>query len=347
MRIAVVLLNLGGPDSLDAVRPYLFNLFYDPAIMGLPNPLRYLAANILATLRGKKAREIFAKIGGASPILGATIRQAGALEAELNRNSDDEHRVFISMRHWHPFAAETVEAVKEYAPDKIIILPLYPQFSTTTTGSALSDWAQAAEQEGLICITKRICCYFAEVDFIDIHARLAWSVYKEASAAGRKPRILFSAHGLPESFVLNGDPYQFQTEETVRMVVKRLEEISGERLDYALCYQSRVGIMKWLSPSIDAELERAAVDGLPVVVVPVSFVSEHSETLAELDIKYKVQAAKLGLPGYYRVPALSLERGFIKSLAWLAEYTKRLPRKICSFEGVRSCPDEFTGCPNK
>ncbi len=332
--------------------------------------MRYVTAKTLAATREERAREIFASIGGASPILAATSRQAEALEAELNRTPGDETKVFISMRHWHPFAAEAVKGVKEYEPDEIILLPLYPQFSTTTTGSSLTDWADAAAKQGLRCITKRLCCYFGEGEFIDTHAQLAWKAYKEARATGkdRKPRILFSAHGLPESFVLDGDPYRFQSEETVKAVVKRLEEISvvpeavlrpdgkeeipetllpRETFDYAICYQSRVGIMKWLLPSIDDELKRAAADKVPVVVVPVSFVSEHSETLAELDIKYKDMAKALGLPGYTRVPALSLEKGFIKALTGLVEYMKRLPKKICSYEGVRSCPDEFIGCPNR
>jgi len=370
MRIAVILLNLGGPDSLDAVKPYLFNLFYDPAIIRLPKPIRYMAAKMVAATREEKAREIFASIGGASPILAATNRQAEALEVELNRNPGDEHKVFIAMRHWHPFAAEAVKEVKEYGSDEIILLPLYPQFSTTTTGSSLTNWAREAETQGLKCITKRVCCYFGEGEFIDAHAQLTWKAYKEARAAGidRKPRILFSAHGLPENFILDGDPYRFQTEETVKAVVKRLEEISiipeavrdaegkeeipksllpRETFDHVTCYQSRVGIMKWLSPAIDDELKRAAAEGVPVVVVPVSFVSEHSETLAELDIKYKEMAKTLGLPGYTRVPALSLEKGFIKSLVGLVEYMKRQKKKICSYEGVRSCPDEFIGCPNR
>jgi len=370
MKIAVVLLNLGGPDSLDAVKPYLFNLFYDPAIIRMPNPLRYVTAKTIARAREEKAKEIFASIGGASPILNATNAQAEALETELNRHPGDEHKVFIAMRHWHPFTAEAVKKVKEYEPDEIVLLPLYPQFSTATTGSSLADWAETAEKQGLKCITKRVCCYFGEGEFIDAHAGLAWKAYKEARASAEdcKPRILFSAHGLPEDFIVDGDPYQFQTKETVKAVIKRLEEISvipeaelspeGKReipetllpreiFDYAICYQSRVGIMKWLAPSIDDELKRAAVDKTPVVVVPVSFVSEHSETLAELDIKYKNLAKTLGIPGYIRVPALSLEKGFIKSMASLVEYMKRLPKKICSYEGTRSCPDEFIGCPNK
>lgn len=217
------------------------------------------------------------------------------------------------MRYWHPFSDAVAHDVKDWEPDEVVLLPLYPQFSTTTTASSFKDWHQAAKAAGLRAATRAICCYPEEPGFVAATAKLIrWGV---AEAAGHgKPRVLFSAHGLPEKVVKDGDPYQTQCERTARAVVQALR-IEG--LDWACCYQSRVGPMKWIGPSTDEEIRRAGRDGVPVVVVPIAFVSEHSETLVEIEHEYRHLAGQVGVPYFVRVPAVGVEPSFIQGLAGL------------------------------
>ncbi|QKX03235.1 ferrochelatase [Wolbachia endosymbiont of Litomosoides sigmodontis] len=335
MKKAVVLLNLGGPDSPNAVRPFLFNLFYDKRIINLPNPFRFLLAKFISAKRENTARRIYEQIGGKSPILENTKMQAEALERELNRSviyhpssvtlrSRKENwipasctgmtskltKVFICMRYWHPLADEAVKSVKQFGPDEVILLPLYPQYSTTTTLSSIENWQKNAKQYGIKCNTKIIRHHYDNQDFIEAHANLTIKHYKLASEVG-KPRILFSAHSLPLSIIKKGDPYALQVEETVKLIVKKL---NIKDLDWSICYQSKIGPIKWLEPSTESELLRAKADGVPVVLSPISFVSEHSETLVELDMEYKT-IIKDGY--YFRIPTLSTNSLFIKCLAGL------------------------------
>jgi ferrochelatase len=316
-KVAVVLFNLGGPDSLKAVRPFLFNLFYDSSILPMPKPIRFLLASLISCARKSKAQAIYKQMGGKSPILEYTVEQAEALEKKLG--GDDEHKVFVCMRHWHPMSDVVVKKVKAYAPDKIILLPLYPQFSTTTTGSAFADWDKAAAKEKLDAPVTKICCYAGDRNFVAAHVRVIKDMYWKASEGG-KPRVLFSAHGLPEKTVLKGDPYQKQVEKTVASAVQVL---AIDEIDYAICYQSRVGPVKWIGPSLHEEITRAAQDKVPVLVVPISFVSEHSETLVELDVEYRKIAESEGVPGYYRVPALGTDAFFIDALAELCRKAEK------------------------
>ncbi len=207
MRTAVVLFNLGGPDRPDSVEPFLFNLFRDPAIISVPQPFRWLLAKLISGKRAPIAREIYAQIGGGSPLLDLTKEQAAALETACDGLG--EVKTFICMRYWHPMSAETVRDVKEFAPDKIILLPLYPQFSTTTTGSSFKDWHRSAKKLGLKAPTVEICCYPEAEGWIDAQAALIAEAYEKA-VQDPKPRILFSAHGLPEKVIAAGDPYQWQ-----------------------------------------------------------------------------------------------------------------------------------------
>lgn len=339
-RIAVVLFNLGGPDRPDAIRPFLFNLFNDPAIIRIPGFVRWLVALLISRKRAKTAAAIYAHMGGASPILDNTKQQAEALEAVLNGPDADEHRVFIAMRYWHPMSLETAMAVKDYRPDDVILLPLYPQWSTTTTASSLAAWRTAAADAGLDVPAKAVCCYPAEAGFIEAIATATRSAYEAASAFGT-PRVLFSAHGLPERVVRDGDPYQWQCERTAEAVVAALG-IPG--LDSASCYQSRVGPLKWIGPSTDEEIHRAGRDGVPVVLVPIAFVSEHSETLVELDIEYRNLARELGVPYYARVPTVGAAAPFIDGLAGLVRQTADGKRSLCPATGHRLCPASFPGC---
>ncbi len=337
MKTAVVLFNLGGPDSPAAVRPFLFNLFKDPFILRLNTLARLPLAWLMATRRAPLTKEIYKQIGDKSPLLELTQQQARALEEALKPHG--QYKVFISMRYWHPFAKETVRQVKEYAPQKIILLPLYPQFSSTTTESSFADWDASAKSARLEADTSRICCYPMQPHFIASHINKLRESYWKASEHAT-PRVLFSAHGLPEKIINEGDPYQWQVEATVKAIVN---VFAVPELDYAVCYQSRVGPLKWIGPSTEEELERAGKDGVPVVLVPVAFVSEHSETLVELDIEYAKFAKEHGVPAYVRVPALGHDPFFIEGLSALCREAST--RKGCSSDtGKRLCPPGFSGC---
>lgn len=308
-KTAVIFFNLGGPDSPQAVQPFLFNLFNDPAIIRLPNPFRWLLAKLISTRRAPVAQEIYAKMGGRSPILPQTEAQARALEAVLGEG----FRVFIAMRYWHPFSDETVKAVKDWGAERIVLLPLYPQFSTTTTASSFADWYRAAARVGLTAPTAAIGCYNDEPGFVAAQTALLRERLAEAESKG-PVRILFSAHGLPKKIVTDGDPYQQQVERSVAAIKQQL---GRDDLDTRICYQSRVGPLEWIGPATDAEITRAAQETRAIVVVPVAFVSEHSETLVELDIEYAELAHHNGAADYLRVPTVGTQPAFIAGLAGL------------------------------
>ena len=336
-KTAIILFNLGGPDSQEAVRPFLFNLFKDPAIIGAPLLIRYGIAWMISTRRAPVAREIYQKIGGSSPIVAQTQAQAQALENQLSAYG--QVKTFISMRYWHPMSAEIVEQVKAYNPDSVILLPLYPQFSTSTTESSIKDWHQVAQKAGLNVPTHTIGCYPTQTDFIAAHAALIHEYYFKASAK-QAPRILFSAHGLPEKIIQAGDSYQWQVEQTTQAVVNAL---SIEGLDWKVTYQSRVGPLKWIGPSTDDEIKQAGTEGKPLLIVPIAFVSEHSETLVELDMEYAELAHHSGVPEYIRVPTLGTTPLFIEALSHLCLQIGKAG--TCqSHEKKRLCPSQFSKC---
>jgi protoporphyrin/coproporphyrin ferrochelatase len=338
-KTAVVVMNLGGPDSAEAVEPFLFNLFFDPAIIGLPKPLRWLIARMIAHRRGPIARAIYAKIGNASPLLGNTKAQAAALEALLGPG----FRVVIAMRYWRPRAREAVDAVKRWGAEKIILLPLYPQFSSTTTASSVADWRQAATAAGLTAPTRAICCYPAMAGFVEAAAGQIERALGEWPAALGAPRLLLSAHGLPERVVERGDPYRAQVEETAAALRRRL---GRDDIETVVCYQSRVGPLKWIGPATDAEIRRAGAAGKGLIIAPIAFVSEHSETLVELDIEYRHLADQSGVPRYVRVPTVDAAESFIAGLAQLVRAADEEPggfwheareRAVCD-PVLRLCP---------
>jgi ferrochelatase len=341
-RTAIVLFNLGGPDSLDAVQPFLLNLFGDPAIIRAPWPLRSLLARLIAARRAPVAREIYRRLGGRSPILPETEAQARALEAALG--DLDELKAFVAMRYWHPMIGEAARAVAAYAPARIVLVPLYPQFSTTTTASSLRAWRKAAEQAGLDGPGVALCCYPGSGGFIEAMAALIRPALEEAQAHG-PPRLLLSAHGLPRKIVTAGDPYQWQVEETARRIVERLDV---EGLDWRVCYQSRVGPLEWIGPATDEEVRRAGADRRAVVLAPIAFVCEHSETLVELDIEYRELAERSGVAHYARVPTVGVSEAFIAALAALVRRAlDAMPAegtRLCSERGERLCPASFKGC---
>ena len=341
-RVAIVLFNLGGPDSPEAIKPFLINLFRDKAILRVPLPVRVPLARVIARARLQPATANYAILGGKSPLLELTEGQARALEAAL---PELDARCFIAMRYWHPFSAEAVRAVQAWDPDEVLLLPLYPQFSTTTTGSSLSAWREAALRAGFAAPTTALCCYHSDPGYLRSAAALVRAAYDDARAKlGETPlRILFSAHGLPETIVKRGDPYQFQIERTVAGILRALDRPG---VDSAICYQSRATPQKWLEPSTEQEIDRAAADGAAVLVVPVAFVSEHSETLVELDVEYAELAHNKGVPGYFRAPAANAQPAFIEALAGLVRGALARGPGLCSFAGGRVCPSRHTDCPH-
>lgn len=338
-RVAVVLFNLGGPDSPQAVEPFLFNLFNDPLIIRVPSFIRSFIARKISKKRAPVAQEIYAHMGGGSPILPLTQQQATALEITLSEYWDT--KVFTVMRYWHPRADRVILDVQKFAPERIILLPLYPQFSTTTTKSSIKEWYDEAIKLGMEIPMSPVCCFPLEPNFIHAHAQLIYQTYLAAQSHG-KPRILFSAHGLPEKVIKAGDPYQWQVEQTSKAIIDLLNIPS---IDYVNCYQSRVGPMKWITPSTESEIKRGGEDGVPLVIVPIAFVSEHSETLVELDIEYRHLAQEAGVPFYGRVPALGTHPNFIVALAQtcLDVFGHKFIRP--NGDGKRLCPPEWKECP--
>ncbi len=341
-KIAVVLFNLGGPDSKNAIRPFLMNFFMDKNIVRLPVPFRCLLAWFISTRRSKReAGESYGELGNKSPLLDNTKEQALALEKSLNTLKNTKFKTFIAMRYWHPLSAQTVREVRDWDADEIMILPLYPQFSTTTTGSSLQAWNKAAFEADYECPSSMVCCYPENAGFIKAAADNISVQYDKAKEDKFKNiRVLFSAHGLPESIIRAGDPYQWQCEKTAEKIVKAL---GIKDLDWQICYQSRVGAQKWIGPSLDEALDKAADDGKAVIVFPHAFTQEHVETLVELDIEYRHEAQKKGVPGYYRSAAVGVHPDFIEGLAKLVKsHIKK--RQIVAEGGKIICPKEFSDC---
>jgi ferrochelatase len=345
-RVAIVLFNLGGPDRPESVRPFLVNLFTDPAILRVPGFVRPWLGRLIAWRRTKPAMENYAVIGGRSPLLELTEEQGRALDAALAGDAGLEVKSFVCMRYWHPMSDAAVRAVKDWAPDEVLLLPLYPQFSTTTTGSSIAAWEDACRRAGLSVPTTTLCCWHSQGGFAAATAALVQEAYAKARAelpAEVPLRLLFSAHGLPESIIAAGDPYQWQVERTVAAVVDRLDIA---RLDHVVCYQSRVTPQKWIGPSTEDEIERAARGKVAILICPIAFVSEHSETLVELDVEYREEAEHLGIPGYFRVPAQNSDPRFIEALADIARAALGSGRALCSFAGARQCPRQHGDCPH-
>jgi len=248
MKKAVILFNLGGPDKLENVEPFLFNLFNDPAILNIPGFLRYPLAKLISKRRAPITKKIYTKIEGRSPILQLTNNQAESLEKKLNNNNKhDIYKCFVVMRCWNPRAETVLKIVKEFDPNEMILLPLYPQYSASTSGSSIKEWNNVCLQNNNQKPVKTICCYPTETEFLNAHVSLINNELKNLNNF----KLIFSAHGLPESKIKKGDPYQWHVEETVKEI---MSELKTENLDYIISYQSRVGLMKWIGPPTDAEI---------------------------------------------------------------------------------------------
>ena len=334
-KTAVVIYNLGGPDSLNAVYPFLKNLFSDPQILRMPAPLRWVLARLIAWRRSPVARSIYAEIGGRSPILPETLKQASALQDSLG----EPYKVFVSMRYWHPFADTVARDVVNWKPERVVLLPLYPQFSSTTTASFMHVWRKAANDADLNVPTRQICCWPEAAGFVDAICRTVDSSIDKLTN-NTSYRILFSAHGLPKRIVDAGDPYPQQVQRTALAILRKL---TNSAADYTVCYQSRVGPMKWLQPYTIDEIKRAGADGKAVIVVPIAFVSEHSETLVELDVEYSKLAREAGVSEYVRTPAVSADPSFIGSLAEIV----RSGVESGTFAEGPICPKGFKNCPHQ
>ncbi|MCX7738443.1 MAG: ferrochelatase [Hydrogenothermaceae bacterium] len=322
-KVGVVLFNMGGPDSLDAVQPFLYNLFSDHDIMQMPKPIQKPLAFLISRIRSKKTKKYYEIMGGKSPQKEQTLHQAQALQDALG----DNYKVVVAMRYWHPFTEEALEELFKERVSKIILIPLYPQYSKTTTGSSFNEFDRKIRRyikSGRFTVPstlngqkkpyyyssnipiKKVNCYFDNPDYIDGMV----SQIKECVPNYQEYFFLFSAHSLPEKIILNGDPYKRQTEKTVDLIMKNFSGVK-----YALSYQSKVGPVKWLQPFTEETIRELASNGIKkLAVIPVSFVSEHSETLYELDYQYGNLAKELGIENYIRVPTLQTYPGFIRTL---------------------------------
>jgi len=313
MRVGVILFQLGGPDSIENIEPFLHNLFSDPDIIDFPfaRIARQPLARLISMRRAKHVAHHYAQIGGRSPIIENTQRQAAALEAELRHFFDA--RVTIAMRYWHPFTVEAIRQCEEFAPAELVLLPLYPQYSRTTTGSSLNEWSRHFRPNGWqprVHVVQEFHEDPAYLDSVVEAMNRSMSGFPDPSDVD----VVFSAHSLPLSVIEKGDPYQNQIERTVELVWQR----GGWPARHHLCYQSKVGASKWLTPSMHQTVSRLGAEHRRhVLVVPISFVSDHVETLHEIDIEHREQARTLGIEDYRMTPGLNDSPSFIRSLAGL------------------------------
>jgi len=339
MKKAIILFNLGGPDKLENVEPFLFNLFNDPAILNLPTFLRYPLAKLISNRRAPVAKKIYAELGGSSPILKLTKEQSDALEIKLNQTQkEDEYKCFIIMRCWNPRAKDVIKDVQLYGPDEVVLMPLYPQYSAATSGSSIKEWKDICKKNNYHIKTSTICCYPTDQNFINAHTK---KIIKKVKGL-KNFKLIFSAHGLPEKNIKKGDPYQWQVEQSVKKIV---ENLNDENLDWILSYQSRVGPLKWIGPSTEDIIIENSKIGKHIVLVPIAFVSEHSETLVELDIEYKEIADANGCKNYTRVPALGVNEDFIKAMSELIINKNDYKINESLYPPKIQCPSNFKKCP--
>jgi ferrochelatase len=339
MKKAVILFNLGGPDKLENVEPFLFNLFNDPAILNLPSLLRYPLAKLISNRRAPTAKKIYEELGGSSPILKLTEKQSSALEKKLNiDDQNNEYKCFVVMRCWHPRAEVVIKDVINYNPNEIILMPLYPQYSAATSGSSIKEWNDICTKNSFKVKTSTICCYPTDENFVKAHKE---EILKKIENL-ENFKLIFSAHGLPEKNIKKGDPYQWQVEQSVNKIV---ESLNIKDLDWILSYQSRVGPLKWIGPSTEDIIVENSKLEKHIVLVPIAFVSEHSETLVELDIEYKELADKNGCKNYSRIKALGTNENYIKAMSNLIINKQDYNFKRDLFPPKIQCPSQFKKCP--
>jgi protoporphyrin/coproporphyrin ferrochelatase len=321
-RVGIVLFQLGGPDTLEAIEPFLYNLFCDPDIIDFPFARigRKALAKLISSTRARKVQHHYSTIGGGSPIRRHTERQARALESELRNQGIDAH-CFVAMRYWHPFSSEAIEQLRAADCDEVVLLPLYPQYSSTTTGSSLNEWNRLFQDDLPVhCVET----FYREPMYLDaVIERVDQALLR--FPAPQRPEIIFSAHSVPMAVIEKGDPYQRHIEETVRLLVQR----GGWLNPHRLCYQSKVGASKWLQPSLHHTLKQLSAKRVrEVCVVPVAFVSDHVETLAEIDHEARHASQRLGFTQFEMSAGLNDSPKFIQALGQIVQ--NALQDAVCS-----------------
>jgi ferrochelatase len=310
-RVGVVLFQLGGPDTLAAIEPFLYNLFCDPDIIDFPFARlgRKPLAKLISTTRARRVQHHYATIGGGSPIRRFTERQAQALETELASQGLDAH-CFVAMRYWHPFTREAIAQLQAANCDEVVLLPLYPQYSSTTTGSSLNEWRRQFHDDLPV---HNVMPFYRHPMYLGAVVEKVEEALSRF-AVPERAEIVFSAHSIPMSIVAKGDPYQGQIEETVRLVMER----GGWPNRHRLCYQSKVGASKWLQPSLHRTLRDLGGEKVrEVCIVPVAFVSDHVETLGEIDHEGREEARRLGITQFEMSAGLNDSPKFISALGQL------------------------------
>ncbi|MGA7624577.1 MAG: ferrochelatase [Candidatus Acidiferrales bacterium] len=323
-RIAVVLFQLGGPDSQAAVEPFLYNLFCDPDITNFPGAFlaRKALAKLISTTRSKVVRQHYAEIGGGSPIRRLTEQQSRALEKALKPHIPV--RTMVAMRYWHPDTAEAIAVLGREPFDELVLLPLYPHYSFATTRSSLNEWKRQYTAKTPV---KIIDHFYDHPDYI---AGIVQRINEVLATLDNPDQVhlVFSAHGLPVTLVEKGDPYPKQIEETVQLV----RELGAWENPHVLCYQSKVGPQKWLQPSLTASIERLAKSGITrMLVIPIAFLTEHIETLHEINIEAREEAESLGVKEFYMMPALNDSPLLIRALADLVLRAVGMRSGVASF----------------
>lgn len=338
-KVAIVLLNLGAPDSNKAIAPFLINLFSDPAILPMSKIARWFLARYITFKRLPEATKSYNQIGGHSPLLANTIKQAEALDSVLNTNSSSQFKSFIAMRYWHPFTDTCALEVSKWQPNKIVLLPLYPQYSTTTTESSIKEWSKVSKLYNLNKIaTHSICCWPTNEGFIASSAEKIKKSIARINPSNKNWHLLFSAHGLPYDFIEKfGDPYPYHIKYSAEAISKYLKL---KKSQWSISFQSRVGNTTWLQPYTEDKIIELAKNKTPIIIYPISFVSEHSETLIELDLTYRELAYTNGAQSYTRVPTVDTDSVFINGLAKLINSS--LSGDSCAY--TRQCPDFSKAC---
>ncbi|MDR3702191.1 MAG: ferrochelatase [Candidatus Sulfopaludibacter sp.] len=312
MKLGVVLFQLGGPDCLESIEPFLYNLFCDPDIIDFPfaRVARQPLARLISSTRAKHVAHHYSEIGGKSPILEHTLRQAAALETELRQTCDA--RVTVAMRYWKPFTQTAIRELEHFGAERIVLLPLYPQYSKTTTGSSLNEWNRHWKGAAPIHVVPD---FYRDAEYLASFGE----IIDRSMAQFADPRdvdVIFSAHSVPVAVIEKGDPYRRQIEATADLLWQR-GAWPGRR---HLCYQSKVGASRWLRPSMHETVKRMAAERRKhLLIVPVSFVSDHVETLHELEIEHREQARSLGITDYRVTPGLNDSPRFIRALSALVQ----------------------------
>lgn len=317
-RVGVLLLNLGGPETLEDVQPFLYNLFADPDIIRLPAPVQFLQpliAQLVSTLRSPKSKEGYEAIGGGSPLRRITDEQASALAQSLRSKGLAAH-TYVAMRYWKPFTEEAIDAIKADGINRLVVLPLYPQFSVSTSGSSLRLLERLLREDPSLQGVRHVVIpsWYQRPGYVCAMADLIGAELEKFAEPG-STEIFFSAHGVPQSYVDDGDPYKEEMEHCVRLIMDELKQ-RGVTNSHTLAYQSRVGPVEWLRPYTDDSIKYLAQRGVrSMLAVPISFVSEHIETLEEIDVEYRELAEEVGIKDWGRVPALNTNATFIADLA--------------------------------